>query len=149
MSLTLIIVTYNSGHVIEKCISSLESFKNSVLIVDNNSLDGTAMKVKRCGVQVIQNSANLGFGGAANRGAREASGQILSFLNPDCETAPDFFLEGISALDGNPKRCVVPRVIRHQNMVTDGRQFGYTRRKLFCDIIQTNCGENRFTKWIN
>ena len=129
MSLTIIIVTYNSGHVIEKCISSLGSLKNNLLIVDNNSRDETVIKAKGCGGRVIQNEANLGFGRAANRGAREASGQIICFLNPDCETRIDFFLKGISALEGYPKRCVVPQIIRHDGSVTDGIQFGYTRSR--------------------
>jgi GT2 family glycosyltransferase len=148
MSLSIIIVTYNSGHVIDDCISSLGRLRNCVLVVDNNSLDDTVIRAKRCGASVVQNEVNLGYGRAANRGARDASGQILCFLNPDCQTTPHFLSQGILALEGHPKRCVVPRVIRHHDMVTDGRQFGYTRRKLFCDMIETNCGKNSITKWL-
>jgi hypothetical protein len=148
MNLTIIIVTYNSGHVLETCISSLGNFKTNVLVVDNNSGDDTVRKARGCGVRVIQNGANVGFGRAANRGAQEASGQTICFLNPDCEPQIDFFPRGLSVLEGHPKRCAVPQIIRHDGSVTEGMQFGYTRKKLFWDMIQTNYGESRLTRWL-
>ncbi len=72
---TFIIVTFNGGAYIEKCIDSIrEHCTNSyILIIDNASADETLLLVENKGVdQVIKLNENLGFGKANNMGLREA-----------------------------------------------------------------------------
>jgi N-acetylglucosaminyl-diphospho-decaprenol L-rhamnosyltransferase len=139
-SLTIIIVTFNSGHVIERCLASLGEFAASVLVADNGSTDDTLAILRRNGVPVLPLGKNLGFGRAANQGARNASSEYLGFCNPDCQASPEFLKLAVEALAGDPMGCAVPETIRQGEESVAGVQLGYTRNKLLKDMIETNFG---------
>jgi GT2 family glycosyltransferase len=88
---SIIIVNYNSGKLLEECVASiLRSVRISceVLIVDNASTDDSLAFLENEGyaspaIILIRNQKNEGFAAANNRGAAEARGQWLHFLNPD------------------------------------------------------------------
>lgn len=79
-----VIVTWNSGETIDRCIESCRGLE--VTVIDNASTDDTAQRVRRHPeVYFISNLDNRGFGAAVNQGiARTASDYIL-LLNPDVE----------------------------------------------------------------
>jgi N-acetylglucosaminyl-diphospho-decaprenol L-rhamnosyltransferase len=85
-----IIITYNSGAVVGRCIRSCLAYNvNMVVVVDNASIDDSVDQAKTAGAsQVIENSQNLGFGQAANQGF-QALGNVkcVLLLNPDVEIA--------------------------------------------------------------
>ena len=95
---SIIIVTYNSAKYIERLLESIFKFNKDkafeVIVVDNNSTDGTLeiiqnSKVKsqnlKSKVKIIENKENFGFAKGINIGAKEARGEYLLFINPDCE----------------------------------------------------------------
>jgi GT2 family glycosyltransferase len=57
-----------------------------VIVVDNAG--GDRAVVEPFGVQLVEPGQNLGFAGGCNRGASEASGDVLVFLNPDTVVDP-------------------------------------------------------------
>jgi GT2 family glycosyltransferase len=65
---------------------------DELIVVDNASADDTVAVVQRVAPRatVWRNPANEGFAAAANRGAREATGDLLVFLNPDATAAAGF-----------------------------------------------------------
>lgn len=69
---------------------------DQLIVVDNDSSDGTAEVVRELapGAIVIEASSNLGFAAGSNRGAAAASAELLVFLNPDA-TPADGFREAI------------------------------------------------------
>jgi GT2 family glycosyltransferase len=91
MGATVITVAYRSGSALPRLLESLDQQGGveEVLVVDNG---GGGPEVSdaggRPGVRVVDVGENLGFAGGANLGAREASGDILVFLNPDTVAAP-------------------------------------------------------------
>lgn len=92
-NLSVIIVSYNSNDVLEKCLkslqkSTLENFET--IVVDNASKDNPKDLVgKFNGVIFIRNDENLGFSKANNIGIKIAKGNYILFLNPDMEVYPD------------------------------------------------------------
>jgi GT2 family glycosyltransferase len=90
-----VIVTYESLADIERALPPLVSQlapADELIVVDNASTDGTADRVAELapGAKVIRSAENLGFAGGCNRGAQDASGDVLLLLNPDTEVAPGF-----------------------------------------------------------
>lgn len=87
--LSIIIVSYNTKKVTENCISSIYNSKwrdkFEIIVVDNNSQDGSAQMIKDMfpKVKLIENKENKLFAIANNQGAKIANGKYLLLLNSD------------------------------------------------------------------
>lgn len=91
-----IIVTYNGGRWIEKCLNSLigSSYPTKIIVVDNGSKDSTVSLVrsKYPSVQLIETGKNAGFGQATNIGldiAIKNAADYVFLLNQDAWVQPD------------------------------------------------------------
>lgn len=92
----IIIVNYNGGTFLEKCLHSLQrqtyaSF--DVIVVDNGSKDGSADGIENRypNVRVIRLHRNAGFAAGNNVGVAAASGcEWIACLNPDAFPAEDW-----------------------------------------------------------
>ncbi len=86
---SVLIVSYNVKQYIVHCIDSIKKSKYDgqieIIVVDNNSFDGSLDKIKKqfTDVLTIQNTKNLGFGKAVNQAAKIAMGDYYLILNPD------------------------------------------------------------------
>jgi len=89
---SVIVVTYNSAEAISACLEALAREDCEIVVVDNASQDATVQHVEEFvawhELRLLANDSNLGFAAAANRGAREASGDVLLVLNPDAIAEP-------------------------------------------------------------
>lgn len=70
-----------------------------LLVVDDGSTDGTGAVVTRAGAQLLS-QPNQGPAAARNRGAREARGEILVFLDADCRPARGWLAALLAPFDG-------------------------------------------------
>ena len=89
-TLAIVIVNWNSGQYLRRCLESLEVCEGltrigRVVVVDNNSHDNSCLNLPMLSVpfRLIQNQANLGFAAACNQGAAICETTYLLFLNPD------------------------------------------------------------------
>lgn len=132
MKLSVIIVNYNVKYFLEVCLHSvLRAFKSldaEVIVVDNNSTDGSCRMVKEKfpSAILIENTDNKGFSKANNQGVAIANGEYILFLNPDTVMPEDFFTKTISYMDAHPEAGAIgPRLI-------DGKgQFAPDSKKSF------------------
>ena len=108
MELSVIIVNYNSKLLIETCLLSvkkaLENLSGEIIVVDNNSNDGSKeyLPTKFAGVKFIFNNVNLGFARACNQGFKISSGQYVLFLNPDTILSGTCLKDCISFFESHP-----------------------------------------------
>ena len=89
-TLGAVIITYNSGAVVGRCIQSCLAQGMEVVVVDNGSVDDSVDRAKAAGAtQVIANPGNVGFGAAANQGCLALSECVhcVLLINPDVEIA--------------------------------------------------------------
>jgi GT2 family glycosyltransferase len=102
MQLSIIIVNYNVKYFLEHCLLSvIKACKNieaEILVVDNNSTDGSKeyLSPKFSSVQFFWNNENLGFGKANNEALKNAKGAYILFLNPDTIVGENCFINCIN-----------------------------------------------------
>jgi glycosyltransferase involved in cell wall biosynthesis len=85
MKYSFIIPAYNEESLIADCIKSVQRQKGTsfeVIVVDNGSNDKTAEIAKRLNAIVVKESKK-GISYARNKGAREAKGKYLCFIDAD------------------------------------------------------------------
>jgi N-acetylglucosaminyl-diphospho-decaprenol L-rhamnosyltransferase len=86
MTVQIVVVTYNSKHVVSECLTSVSGETDIVTtVVDNASKDGTAdfIHAKFPSVDVVHSGDNLGFAKAVNLGATHSGDDFILLLNPD------------------------------------------------------------------
>ncbi len=91
--ISVLMVSFNTKDLTIRSIDTLlanTSERIEVIVVDNNSSDGSANAVADHfpDVTLIRSDENLGFGRACNLGAQSARGAYLLLLNPDTEVLP-------------------------------------------------------------
>lgn len=93
--LSVVVVSFNSRHVLGDCLTGLgESPMTEVIVVDNASNDGSAEFVESAfsWARVIRSNVNGGFATAVHIGVAEARGRVVCLLNPDAVVATDSLL---------------------------------------------------------
>ena len=88
VDVSIIIVNYNTLHVLQPCIDSIvnhtDGISYEIIVVDNGSTDGSIESLTSDQrVILIPTGENLGFGKANNRGLELAHGKYIFFLNSD------------------------------------------------------------------
>lgn len=89
MKLSIIILNYNTEHLLRLCLKNLQelhlSITHEIIVVDNNSTDKSVMLVKTeyPGIKLIANTENYGHAKGNNLGISAAQGDYLLILNTD------------------------------------------------------------------
>lgn len=89
--ISAIIVNYNAGPLLRKCIDSLVNcpLEIEIIVVDNASQDDSMATLNDVDdLIIVKNSVNFGFATACNQGIKVAKAENLLFLNPDCSFEP-------------------------------------------------------------
>jgi GT2 family glycosyltransferase len=108
VKLSVVIVNYNVEYFLEQCLSSvykaLQGIEGEVIVVDNNSVDGSCTMVRKKfpEVELIANTENKGFSRANNQGIKISKGQYVLILNPDTVVEDDTFSKILNFMDKTP-----------------------------------------------
>lgn len=97
MDLSIVIPSYNTNVLLEECLRSIyttcdgKAFSFEIIVVDNNSRDGSTQMVKKKyrRVVLLANNKNLGYGKANNQGIQTAKGKYILLLNSDTVVQKD------------------------------------------------------------
>jgi N-acetylglucosaminyl-diphospho-decaprenol L-rhamnosyltransferase len=84
--ISVVVVNWNSGELLERCVRSLLEHAGDceIVVVDNASVDGSMVFLNSLPrVISICNATNAGFAAACNAGWRRSAGEFVLFLNPD------------------------------------------------------------------
>lgn len=114
MTLSIVIVTYNSLNYIEECIDSVLNnigmVDLEIIVVDNSPIDkAEEMELLLMNnyfnkVKYIHNSENLGYGYGNNIGIRESNGEIICIMNPDIVISnPELFKDALSQFSNDDR----------------------------------------------
>ncbi|MAF13287.1 MAG: hypothetical protein CMI53_00130 [Parcubacteria group bacterium] len=111
--ISIVIVSWKVKDLLNKCLTSIFTYQQNldleVIVIDNNSNDGTVDMVKNNfpKVLLIKNKKNIGFAKANNLGIAKANGNYILVLNPDTEILKNTIQEMVSFMDKNPQAGIV------------------------------------------
>jgi len=99
--ITLIIPTFNRPNDLQKCLISVVNSTrkpDEVIIVDDAGRYDLTDIVKeiledKIEYKIIINAKNVGHSTSRNIGIKNSKGDLIFFLDDDCEVLPDYFLE--------------------------------------------------------
>jgi len=125
-AISVIVPAYNVEDTIERCLTAALAQRGlpgpvEVLVVDNGSTDRTMALAARFGVRLIS-EPKRGRSAARNRGVREASSDLLAFLDADCEADPEWLASSIAALR-LPWLCAVQARVQKYGQPPPPREF--------------------------
>lgn len=112
MDISVVIVSYNTQELLEKCLTSLtkslKNLKSEIFVIDNNSLDESAGMVRKKfpRVNLIANKQNRGFAKANNQALTKVKGKYILILNPDTQIMPDTVAKMIEYMNNSSKVAV-------------------------------------------
>src|SRR5687768_15757575 len=108
MKLSVVIPAYNEEKYLPRTLDALRSAvmsrdRTEIIIVDNESTDGTRKIAESCGAKVvIEHEHNIAK--VRNTGAAAANGSVIIFLDADTIVRPGLFEEIINGM--TDERCV-------------------------------------------
>ena len=117
---TVIVVSYNGGDVLARCLSALDAERHEVIVVDNASADGSPQLVRDefPAVTLIEAGSNVGFGAANNLAFGQASGACYALVNSDAWALEDGLETLVGFAADNPRFGIVgPRLVTEDGSV--------------------------------
>lgn len=151
-SCRVIIINFNAGEALLRCVASVLATREplNIVVADNQSNDGSCEVLRsRFGsaprLSILENPVNLGFGRAVNACARTSEEPYLLILNPDCELFPDTLEKLREALEGDASAALAAPVI----VDVKGKVMRGTFRKLPTPwkALMTGSGMSRLAGW--
>lgn len=116
----VIVVNWNSGNDLEKCLAALKSQTlppKQIIVVDNASSDDSlsGIEEKFPNAELIRLDANTGFAHGNNLGAQKVNAcDWIAFLNPDAFAEPDWLENLLHAAGQNPDHAFFgSHMLRH------------------------------------
>lgn len=114
---SIIVLNWNGKKFLRNCLDSLQKITYSsfeIIVVDNNSKDGSQKFVKKNYKKVIlmENKENYGFAKGNNIGFRASAGDYILILNNDTIVTPGFLDSLMKDFEDNPEiACLQPQII--------------------------------------
>ncbi len=103
----VVIVNWNSGEYLEKCIRSIFKSKNieelgQIIVIDNGSTDTSLETIEQSDkLKIVHNNVNKGFAAACNQGITLSQSDYVVMMNPDVEVYVDTLSESIQFMSQN------------------------------------------------
>lgn len=108
---TVVVCTRDRPRELERCLESLDGVDDpnyEVVVVDNGALP--TVRSGADGFRAVH-ERRRGLDFARNRGVLEARGDIIAFIDDDCEAGPGWLRGLRSAFDDHAAGCVTGRVV--------------------------------------
>lgn len=111
-TLSAILITRNEAHNLPDCLASLQPWVDEIVVVDQDSTDGTREIATGHGARVLHTQDWPGFGPQKNRALDLAQCDWVLSIDADERVTPELAAEIQALLSGPPPRAVyeIPRL---------------------------------------
>jgi len=124
-TVSIVVLNWNGKHFLKNCLNSLQKLtykKVEIIVVDNNSSDGSQTFVKENypKVKLISNKKNYGFAEGNNIGYKVSKGEYVMFLNNDTQVSSNFLEPLITDFTQDQNiGCIQPkmRIMKEKNLI--------------------------------
>ena len=152
--LAVIIVNYNTGDYLERCLASLETHRGDVgidvLVVDNASVDGSHTRAIAAHpwARLIENQENIYLSPAWNQGIRATDAPYVLLLNPDTEWWVGTLADYVAVARAHPRAGIVGPMIRNLDgtVYPSGRPLPSVVDAVGHGFVGPIMPDNRFTR---
>ncbi len=108
----VIIVNYNAGPFLARCVASIADVAARIIVVDNDSHDDSLARLEQAMPQseqlrIIRMGRNSGFSAGCNVGIAASTAEYLLFLNPDCVPQAGSLQRMLNVLQADPAAGMV------------------------------------------
>jgi hypothetical protein len=113
MLLSIIIVSFNTKELLKECLieckKQIVGIKSEIIVVDNDSKDGSFEMLKKEFPEVIsiQSGGNIGFAAANNLGYKIAKGEYILLLNSDAFIKENGLKKALEKIKNNKEIAVL------------------------------------------
>ena len=129
---SVVIVNFNGGPLLSEAVRAVlhSSVPVEVFVSDNGSKDGSLTPLLSLRtdprLRIIENRVNLGFSRGNNVALKQAVGDYVLLLNPDCLIQPDTLASMLMAMADYPQAVMAGCLIRNP----DGTEQAGCRRSV-------------------
>jgi N-acetylglucosaminyl-diphospho-decaprenol L-rhamnosyltransferase len=121
-SVTVVTVTHNSYHLLDKFLRDVRSgdYPLEIVVVDSGSSDYSkhSVIVEKHSAAFYRIAENVGYGTASNVGARHSDSEWLAFVNPDVSISSDSLGKLVSNATEDGYDCLGPAVLDSSGVLT-------------------------------
>ena len=146
---TIVLVTFKSQHIIEKCLNNLEEEYDKILIENSNDLNFTNyLETKYKNLKCYNTGYDAGFGPALNIGFDKTKTEYIISMNPDSFPEKGCFEKLIKTAEDYNQVGMVTPITYVKNNSKESKQYGYfkkniqpikdSKNKLFVDYVNGN-----------
>ena len=152
--LAVIIVNYNTGDYLERCLASLETHRGDVgidvVVIDNASVDGSHTRAIAAHpwARLIENQENIYLSPAWNQGIRATDAPYVLLLNPDTEWWVGTLADYVAVARAHPRAGIVGPMIRNLDgtVYPSGRPLPSVVDAVGHGFVGPIMPDNRFTR---
>jgi N-acetylglucosaminyl-diphospho-decaprenol L-rhamnosyltransferase len=109
----VVVVSYNSRDHLRSAVEPLTAGADlRVIVVDNDSTDGSAESVSDLPLTIVRSGRNGGFAHGCNLGWRAGEAPFVLFLNPDAAIGREAVLRLIRVVDDPAVGAAAPKIVR-------------------------------------
>jgi N-acetylglucosaminyl-diphospho-decaprenol L-rhamnosyltransferase len=152
--LAVVIVNFNTGPYLERCLASLERHlggaDTDALVIDNASRDGSHRKAVEAHpwVRLIENPRNVFLSPAWNQGIAATDAPYVLLLNPDAEWWHGTLADLVRVAEANPRAAIVGPMVRNPDgtIYPSGRPFPSILDAAGHALVGAITPENPFTR---
>ena len=144
---TILIVTFKSQHIIDKCLSNINKNFNILVIENSADYDFTKnLKKKYKNLKTINIGYDSGYGFALNRGIENVETEYLISINPDSFPEQDCLIKLIKTANINSDVSMVVPLKLLKNKTKEFSAYGYFNKK---KKFIKNDKNHLYVDWVN